>query len=393
MSKDTFCALPHMHQMIRQDGTVSLCCSAIDLGLQKDDPIKAWNSDYMRDVRTSLSKGTKIKQCQLCWDREDKGFKSMRQESNELYPDITKTSATPKYLDLRLSNLCNLKCRMCNPVYSSQIAKEYVDIDNKWYDEFVVGAEREFKQVPLQEVKPDMWRQLKSYIPGLEKIYFTGGEPTLVPQVKEYLQECIDTGHADHIELVFTTNLTNINQSLLELCDKFSQVHWAMSIDGYGQLNNYIRSNSNWKTIDKNLKLLLGSKFSAGIHPTVCVYNVLYITDLLEYVENLWDGRFMPFIFLNLLQTPDFLSFQYLPNSIKNVASKKLQKYLVTSQYCKVDKQHHNVIVNIINLLKNSTYDPSKLIKMKRFNDTLDITRNTQLQTVAPEIYECIQNL
>lgn len=393
MNKDSFCVLPHMHQMVRQDGTVSLCCSAIDLGLQKDHPVKAWQSDYMKDVRAKLANGTKISQCQLCWDREAKGFRSMRQESNELYPNITKTLQTPKYLDLRLSNLCNLKCRMCNPVYSSQIAKEYVDINQTWYDEFVTGEEREFKQVPLQEVKPDMWEQLKSYIPGLEKIYFTGGEPTLVPQVKEYLQECIDTGHSEHIELVFTTNLTNINQTLLSMCDQFKQVHWAMSIDGYGELNNYIRSNSNWKTIDKNLKRLLSSKFSAGIHPTVCVYNVLYITDLLEYVEELWDGRFMPFIFLNLLQTPDFLSFQYLPDSIKHVASKRLQKYLIRSKYSQKDKQHYDVIVNIINLLKNSTYDPSKLIKMKRFNDTLDITRNTQLQTVAPEIYECIQNL
>ncbi len=215
MNKNTFCILPHIHQMIRQDGTVSLCCTAIDLGFQKDDPVKAWNSNYIKNVREALNNGKRIKQCQLCWDREDKGFRSMRQDANKEYGTDLKPLATPKYLDLRLSNLCNLKCRMCNPVYSSQIAKEYDTINKEWSDEFIIGTEQEFlgKENNLQEVKPIMWDKLKSYIPGLEKIYFTGGEPTLVPQVKEYLQLCINTGHANHIDLVFTTNLTNINET------------------------------------------------------------------------------------------------------------------------------------------------------------------------------------
>tara|TARA_B100000214_G_scaffold375397_1_gene361542 strand:+ start:2308 stop:3489 length:1182 start_codon:yes stop_codon:yes gene_type:complete len=393
MSKDSFCILPHVHQMARQDGTISLCCNAIDLGLQKDYPIKAWKSQYMNKVRKDLDSGKKISQCQLCWDREDKGFKSMRQESNTEYGVSNITLDTPKYLDLRLSNLCNLKCRMCNPVYSSQIAKEYTTIDSTWYDEFVIGEERDFKTKTLHEVKPDMWREFKTYIPGLEKLYFTGGEPTLVPQVKEYLQECIDTGHAKHIKLVFTTNLTNINKDILEMCKEFENVHWGTSIDGYGELNNYIRSNSNWKAVSKNLQLLMQSNFSVGVHPTVCVYNILHITELLDYVESLWDGRYMPYIFLNLLQTPDFLSFQYLPKDIKHEASKRLQRYLIRSKYCKADESHNNTIQSIIKLLKNSQHDLNKLSTMKRFNDQLDLTRQTKLEQILPEIHECIQNL
>jgi pyruvate-formate lyase-activating enzyme len=393
MNKDSFCVLPHIHQMARQDGSISLCCNAIDLGRQKDSPIKSWSSDYMQKVRSDLSNGKKISQCTLCWDREDKGFSSMRQEANNEYGMDDSTLATPKYLDLRLSNLCNLKCRMCNPVYSSQIAKEYSITDQTWYDEFVTGEERDFKIKTLQEVKPQMWEEFKTYIPGLEKLYFTGGEPTLVPQVKEYLQECIDTGHAQHIKLVFTTNLTNINQDILEMCDKFANVHWGTSIDGYGELNNYIRSNSNWSTVDKNLKSLMKSKFSVGVHPTVCIYNILHITELLEYVEGLWDGRFMPYIFLNLLQTPDYLSFQYLPEDIKMQASKKLQRYVVTSKYCAADSSHKHTVMSIIRLLKNSTYDRDKLSTMKRFNEQLDKNRKTKLEQILPEIYECVQNL
>ena len=119
----------------------------------------------MQKVRSDLSNGKKISQCTLCWDREDKGFSSMRLEANKEYGMHDSTLATPKYLDLRLSNLCNLKCRMCNPVYSSQIAKEYKTTDDKWYDEFVIGEERDFKTNTLQEVKPQMWEEFKSYIP------------------------------------------------------------------------------------------------------------------------------------------------------------------------------------------------------------------------------------
>tara|TARA_Y100001937_G_scaffold22735_1_gene32557 strand:+ start:2727 stop:3908 length:1182 start_codon:yes stop_codon:yes gene_type:complete len=393
MNKESYCALPHVHQMARQDGSISLCCNAIDLGRQKDSPIASWNSDYMKKIRSDLANGKKISQCTLCWDREDKGFSSMRQEANKEYGMHDSTLATPKYLDLRLSNLCNLKCRMCNPVYSSQIAKEYKTADDKWYDEFVIGEERDFKTNTLQEVKPQMWEEFKTYIPGLERLYFTGGEPTLVPQVKEYLQECIDTGHAHHIKLVFTTNLTNINEDILEMCNDFHNVHWGTSIDGYGELNDYIRSNSNWKAVDKNLKNLMKSNFSVGVHPTVCIYNILHITELLEYVEELWDGRFMPYIFLNLLQTPDYLSFQYLPADVKMKASKKLQRYLVTSKYCTVDSSHADTVKSIIRLLKNSTHDTNKLSTMKRFNKELDKNRKTKLEHILPEIHECIQNL
>ncbi len=393
MSKDSFCILPHIHQMARQDGSISLCCNAIDLGKQKDFPIQAWKSKYMEQVRKDLGSGNKISQCQLCWDSESKGFKSMRQDANAEYGVSAITLDTPKYLDLRLSNLCNLKCRMCNPVYSSQIAKEYTTMNDDWYNEFVIGEEKDFKTKTLHEVKPDMWEQFKTYIPGLEKIYFTGGEPTLVPQVKEYLQECINTGHAHHIKLVFTTNLTNINNDILEMCEQFSNVHWGTSIDGYGELNNYIRTNSNWNAVDKNLKLLMQSKFSVGVHPTVSVYNILYITELLEYVEDLWDGRYMPYIFLNLLQTPDFLSFQYLPTNVKARASKKLERYLVQSKYCKVDNSHRNTVQSIIRLLKNSKHDTIKLSTMKRFNSELDKTRQTKLEHILPEIHECIQSL
>ena len=101
----------------------------------------------------------------------------------------------------------------------------------------------------------------------------------------------------------------------------------------------------------------------------------------------------MPYIFLNLLQTPDYLSFQYLPEDIKMKASKKLQRYLVTSKYCAVDSSHKHTVVSIIRLLKNSTYDKDKLSTMKRFNEQLDKNRKTKLEQILPEIYECVQNL
>ena len=404
MTKDTFCILPHIHQMIRQDGTISLCCTAIDLGLQKDDPTKSWNSDYMKDVRNKLSNGEKIKQCRSCWDRESKGFPSMRQDSNNEWgiPVNNPTPPTPIYLDLRLSNLCNLKCRMCNPVYSSQIAKEYNTVNNTWSDEFIIGVEREFlgEENNLKEVKPIMWDKLKTYIPGLQKIDFTGGEPTLVPQVKDYLKLCIDSKHSNHIDLVFTTNLTNINQKLIDLCLQFRNVHWGGSIDGYGAINDYIRSNSSWNAINNNLKKLMNiDKFSISINHAISIYNILNITELLNYIEkHHWSlflpqfarGSFSPFIILNLLQTPDFMSIQYLPTNIKNKAISKLEQYKQVSKYYHYDKQFKESINSIIKILQNNKQNKSMLSKFKRFNDMLDSKRNTTLKEIIPEIHQCL---
>ena len=75
------------------------------------------------------------KQCTKCYEREENGFFSMRNDQNknmghyidlvdETHDDGTQERFEIKYYDIRFSNLCNLSCRSCGDIFSSNWVKE-----------------------------------------------------------------------------------------------------------------------------------------------------------------------------------------------------------------------------------------------------------------------------
>ena len=153
----TFCPYPWIHVMTQPTGTVSWCCVARDnfknddgsmFDLNKGDRIESvWNNDHMRKIRKQMLDGEVVKGCEHCYDLEDMGFPSYRtnyirdwfeysDRGEEIVKRIEQSKRNghrvedpPMYLDFRLGNMCNLKCRMCQPQNSSQINKEYVKME------------------------------------------------------------------------------------------------------------------------------------------------------------------------------------------------------------------------------------------------------------------------
>jgi sulfatase maturation enzyme AslB (radical SAM superfamily) len=165
----------------------------------------------------------------------------------------------PAYLDLRLGNLCNLKCRMCNPYNSVQIEKEWAKIDQKTqnnYSKFWNKYGLEFGGCTPWYESENFWKGVEENIPYLKKVYMTGGEPTLIEGNYRFLDRCRETGYAKKIELFFNINFTNLKDRFIEQLNDF---HWASvnaSLDGYGIVNEYIRAPSRWSVIDKNFRKL-----------------------------------------------------------------------------------------------------------------------------------------
>ena len=102
----------------------------------------------MRALRDKMYNGGIVNECEHCFLQEKVGKKSFRQMHNEEWTkkigeeeihrrvkesivNEWQMLSDPIYLDLRLSNLCNLKCRMCSPHNSSQIAKEHKKLYKK----------------------------------------------------------------------------------------------------------------------------------------------------------------------------------------------------------------------------------------------------------------------
>ena len=136
---------------------------------------------------------------------------------------------------------------------------------------------------------------------------------------------------------------------------------------------------------DKEMKVV---KYPWGtFFSPVNIYNILEITKLLTYAESLWNQQFIPFINLNLLQTPNYLGIQHLSKNLKLEAIKKLEHYSKTSNYIKQDKAHSENIHSIITYLKKPVNNEKQgLIKFKKFNDMLDQKRKVQLADYVPNL-------
>ncbi len=424
MSKDekspTFCVYPWIEQVVQSTGQLSFCCVA-DLGgklrkengeffMAADDKLAdAWNSEAMQNIRKAMLEGEKVEACKLCYFQESIGKKSYRQLHNSEWQAIAgkeiarrieesksndyKIKAPALYLDLRLGNLCNLKCRSCNPYNSSQIYRETVQL-LKEDPEFKTVYSKNFGAEPPATApwfeRDEFWDEVIAAIPNIKKVYLTGGEPTLIEKNYKFLNACVESGHAKNIFLMFNTNCTNIQDRFLELLPHFQFVLINASIDGLGSTNEYIRFLSRWETVDRNFEKLLQAKgnIQVGVTPVIQVYNILTITDLLDYVEKqmMKYSRTISVDFLYATH-PKFLDISILPVNIRQLAASRLEKFKKKSLAYGSESFLTNSIDSCLNLLgATNAASTEQLVDFIKYTASLDRNRKQSFQSQFPEL-------
>lgn len=338
----SFCPLPWKEIASSPAGSVRLCCTArTELSLSKfedgrtakmtDDFSKSWNTSLFKEVREKMKAGLPVDACSTCYEQEDAGMKSPRLSWLERYPhlqiDNLPTTVDPrevKQVDLRLGNVCNLRCRMCNPYSSSAWKNDWRSLGSLVEQPDEQTWERLKKNAWTES--PQLWDQLKAISPSLESVYLTGGEPLLVAQNKEFVKHCIRTGEAGHIDLRYNTNGTIWDAEMIDLWKHFKSVTLSISIDAIGSLNNYIRHPSKWDQVFDILERFVekskNSRINIAISCTVQVFNIFHLPELLDF----FIEKNIP-VFLNLLQQPSFLSIQVLSQEHAMRARRGLERH------------------------------------------------------------------
>lgn len=382
MKSETFCVLPWMHLATTASGNLRVCCNSVPgdnlirkedgspYKLYKDDLNEAWASDTYRTIRHQMLNGTRPEMCQRCFREEDVGITSARQVWNKKwYDDSKEYHAEPdfdiKYVDVRLSNLCNLKCRMCNPYASNQWVDEWGLINdplsNEEYDRY--------KNMDWPE-RSVTWENLFKISDSVEEIYLTGGEPTVIKEQHRLLDYFIDKGTAHKIRLKYNTNLTNIPKALVEKWKEFKKIQLNCSIDATGELDHYIRYPSNWKKIEENFNKVRQLKNCyVEIHCTVQMYNILRLHELIE-----WALPYGHKIYFNILNHPDCLNIRVLPSYLKEQAHQMLSNY---TDVPKVD--------GVIDYMLSEDWS-NLLPKFYRYTAALDKSRDEDLFRLIPEL-------
>lgn len=329
----TFCILPWMHIATNSTGNLRVCCNAVPTKsyiyksdgkpykLFRDDINEAWHSESYKSIRQDFLNGNKPEICERCFREEDAGLKSARQSANEQWGTECSMTTTPKmdirYVDLRLGNLCNLKCRMCNPYSSSIWAKEWNKVVTK--EEQILQDEVTRLAQMDWPTKDKTWDNIKEIMPSVEMIYFTGGEPTLTLQQMSLLEYCIDNNYTN-VTLKYNTNLTNIPERMLDLWKNFKKIKVNASIDATYRLNRYIRYPSDFEEIENNLEILGNlPNVNIQIHTTVQMYNIMKLDRILQYFAD-YDH------YLNILNHPEYLNIRVLKQRHKELVTDRLER-------------------------------------------------------------------
>jgi MoaA/NifB/PqqE/SkfB family radical SAM enzyme len=400
----SYCSLAWLGVTTDPDGSLRPCCISTDkvtkddgslfnIGVDKLEDI--YNSNFYKDLRQKMLQGENIPGCETCYNNEKYGRESRRLINNSVFANSEYTDATAEikiqYLDMRLGNQCNLKCRMCSPMNSSMIEEELKQNPDPVLDRFYLKSEISVEDWFETETFDN---NINPHLSNIVTFYMTGGEPTLIKKNYDIMQRLIDSGQHEKLTLIINTNMTNTNPKFYALLKQFKKVIIQMSVDAVGDLAYYIRYPSDFNTVDKTITdlLALGDHIIMHATPAVQMLNLNKLVDLFEYFEahNRKQGRTAIDIRPIFVQSPSHLDIKYLPKQYKIDCFRKI--YMWMMQNCKYQSQQFK---NTINALKAKCYEDSfdefKIKDFVSFNKALDNIRNVKLSDYNTELYEQVK--
>jgi pyruvate-formate lyase-activating enzyme len=389
----SYCVMPFNSLEISPNGTCLVCCK-IGRPIQRPDgrPFnllensieEVWNSEDLQSLRQRFIKGDRPKECQLCWTEEDAGTYSLRQQSNAMLKD-RRDSPTVEYLVLKLSNLCNLKCRICNPEWSTSWAAE----ENQFH---TPSAEvtLDLKARTAPKLRDENMRAIRQWMPSLRRVLIYGGEPFLNKEAYSLLNELIDKGHASHVAVTLNSNGSVYDEKWVEALRKFERVDLFLSIDDVGPRFEYQRKGAKWEYVARNFERFMQvaqstPHFKVGVFASISLFNVLTIRDLLEWTLNFPEARVELY---NLIHQPREFSIRNLPPAIKATAEESLQS-LELSRYNVGFDASQNAILGFLNLPPDPGFEsPARgLEKIVHKLDDVDQRRSESFCTTFPEMF------
>ena len=410
MSKG-FCALPFVQYSTYNGGRYRLCCMAKEpketVNQEKLGIKGTWNHAYIRDVRARMAEGEWLPECGECERLERNNIVSSRQWENEQWADViddivAKASANnwhvdqPLQFDFRLGNMCNLQCQMCNKEASHLVSVERAKMINVG-----LGMEHrdwhgnvEAKKEALLQPGID-WESFDDMIAHSRKIKIIGGEPTVAPDMFRLLDRCVETGHADHIEISFYTNITNMQDRWLEQLGKFEKAIVNCSLEGMGKMNDYLRPPSKWDSVwQKFDKLVKYSNTKAGKRIKVRVTTVNQMTNAL-HIADFWEfmheyqmehdrGIAMS---TNQLVEPNYYSMAYAPEWLRKEQEERIMRFLTKIGNSPHFTDDEEPLLEVINFAKDRKHRYNERV-MKQYVDVTqkyDKFRGHDIMTVAPE--------
>ena len=387
----TFCVYPWVHLHAYPTGEAYPCCHAdmrYSVGNCRTNTLEEiWSGEPMQKLRADMLSETPHAACRRCYEQEESGFFSGRRSANKHHGHhIKKLDENPfemTYWDIRFSNLCNLKCRSCGHIFSSQ-----------WYQDQakLVGGDWKDRNTVLNyagRTETDMWSQLEPHLDYVEQIYFAGGEPLLMEEHYNILEELVKRKRFD-VRLIYNTNFTHTDlkgRSVFEYWKQFKSVAVGASLDGMDKHAEYIRKGTKWTDVVHNREQMIKicPEVDFYISPTLSIMNAWHLPDF--HREWVFLGLIRPQdLNVNILQDPAHYRIDIAPAEYKERLSTKYLNHIMWLR-----EQGDNLgratqgFESAITFM-NATDNTQLIDTFWRKTHELDSIRNENILDVLPEL-------
>jgi MoaA/NifB/PqqE/SkfB family radical SAM enzyme len=364
----TFCMLPFMHIYGTAGGDIVPCCEAQEVPLNNpgETALESWNNENYKELRRALTNNERPERCEVCWHNEDSGIVSNRQqweEDNwnefadeiEVNDDYSVTNS-PKWIELKVSNFCNLKCIMCSTHSSYKRVKD-LDIITKYQEK---GHETRLLRPTTLFDSLNEWPDLWEHVHTLQ---FTGGEP-IINQEHYDLLDSIPQHLKHKIKLRYASNLSHIKfkkYDLVKIWNEFKTVNIKISMDGVGDVYNFIRQDGDWDNVYTNMMVLDSEPtidVAAGI--TIQAHNIYHMPEFYDFWKH--SDIKLRFITANILQTPRYLAPSVWPEEYREAIINKLKGAL----------NEHPEMQKFITYMENNQPNIRDYAKMRKYNRDIE---------------------
>lgn len=386
---NTTCQRLWDHVHINVNGDVLACCASnhnyVFGNVTTEHITDIIKSHRANKVRKIMLNGNKPETCRYCYELEDQGLKSLRKPlSNDYIKTLNKDGSLPDdtfptSLDIRISNLCNLKCRMCTGTYSSKIASEEKNTFNVEYSTIL------YNNIKYPKGILDLLSNAKS-------IYFAGGEPLLMKSHYVILDKLLELNNKD-IEITYNTNFTTLfykGKSVIDYWKKFNNVTVGASLDAMDKHIEYIRNGTVWSEIIENYNALQQSSTNVTFNIT-SIINIYNAFNLIKS-QQFWikNGLLPESHRVSILTKPDYLSIQVLPMLFKKQINDIINKHILFLK----DFDNSNSLIDQWREIQKFMFSSNKTMLLDSFFEhtrRLDQLRGENFETIFTE-YETLKN-
>lgn len=398
--KNKTCILAEQGLHLHNSGKCNSCSDSLDYWTDENNtPMdltthslrEIWNSKHRQDIINDLRNGIENPGCEKCWQKERVGIKSKRQISNDIWKINEKT--TPQYIDLKWGNVCNLKCRHCNPWTSSKWLKEWYEVDRAGKQDYkdYVADFRSTQKSYHPDNKENFHNTFNQWFADSKNIMLYGGEGMYVKDVQRMFNHAVENGNSKNIDVYINTNGTIYSEEWIELLRNFRSVRMAFSIDGTGDSFNYIRSGANWESVVENFKKYqLLENMQVDIVTTIFTLNVYNCVDMLYNIHNELK---MPAV--NFVYGPEWWDIRILPADVKKAIYSRNKHQMMTIQP-KLDTQTFRMLEKQVDQIQKFLLDDvldstAKYDVMKKWIRSIDQSRNENFKDVFPDYNNLIK--